>query len=295
MIDNKLMPIYKMNHSSLQWGIWGLIFFVFSSILIFSIAIFYWKLYRKKENLFTIKKVVFFATFLSISLFLTFIEGLIGKQLHISFDYVIPVVVGFIYGPLEGIIFSWITDTLNVVIHGWSYSVLSSLLLPTIGLVAGVAGIFYEKWKGTDKEILYSTIIIQISVFFCLIVLVSMILVSTLTPMILISKKDSNTIYYIFGAMSLVLFSTIEFLYFYFLKNKSRDNLLLLSMVLSSMIIARTLGSIVTPFQGYFVGYSANYFVSLLSFILHSSYVVPLEALLSYFFIKITLDFSILY
>ncbi|MCK5867666.1 MAG: hypothetical protein KAG14_04640, partial [Mycoplasmataceae bacterium] len=120
------------NHTPLTWTIWGVILILFLSVILLSIGYLYWKLYKDQKKLFTIKKVVFFATFLSISIILTFIESLIGKQFHISLDYIIPVVVGFVYGPLEGIVLAWTSDTLNVLIHGWGYSIFSSLLLPMI-------------------------------------------------------------------------------------------------------------------------------------------------------------------
>ncbi len=283
------------NHTTLTWGIWGIILSIFLLSLIISVGILYWKLYKDKKQLFTIKKVVFFATFLSISLILTFIESLIGTEFHISLDYIVPITVGFLYGPLEGIFFAWTADTLNVLIHGWSYSILSSTLLPMIGLISGIFGILYEKIKDNGKEILLSTIIVQLSIVFCLLTLISMLIVSIFTNLTLLDPNDKIIMYYMFFSISIILFILLETVYFYFLYKKDKKNLLLFSLVLVTTIISRTLGSVVTPFQGYFAGFSSNYLISLLSFILHSSYVIPLEALISYFFIKTALDFNVLY
>ena len=162
-----------------------------------------------------------------------------------------------------------------------------------IGLLSGVAGIFYEKTKDSEKEILYSTIMLQSSIVICGLILISLLLTSSLTNLSI--GVDKKITYYTFGLMSLILFSIIEGIYFYFIYKKDKKNLLLFSIVLSTMLIARTIGTLVTPFQGYFAGFSQNYLVSLLSFTLHSSYVVPLESLISYFFVKMILDFNVLY
>jgi hypothetical protein len=46
-------------------------------------------------------------------------------------------IVGFIMGPLEGIIFGIITDSFSVLINGWAPLFLFAIQYPFIGMLSG--------------------------------------------------------------------------------------------------------------------------------------------------------------
>ena len=110
---------------------------------------------KRKETFLTIKKVSIMATFLAI--FIIFVGlNMALKSIHIELTYVIPILVGFLLGPLEGIFFSFVADTTNSLLTGYiaSYSPLSATLLPLIGFIGGLMGMLYYKYKEYSRTFL---------------------------------------------------------------------------------------------------------------------------------------------
>ena len=260
-----------------QWIIWAILLTV--NLIILILGIVFSILYNKKRNevFLTIKKVSIMATFLAI--FLIFIGlNLLLKSIHIEFTYVIPILVGFLLGPLEGMFFSFIADTTNSLIAGYisSYSPLSATLLPMIGLIGGLMGIIYYRRDNYSRLSLMVSFQLVMGVVSALIIVAGFLFTHN-------EKKNLKIPLMTFAAIIFVVME-IAYLYFFFGK-KNNINLQLLTFILITVTLARIIGLIVTPLSNMVV-LRIDYKVGLLSMIFHSSYLIPLEGLICYSLIK---------
>jgi uncharacterized membrane protein len=95
-------------------------------------------------------------------------------------DSVMIIAIGFIFGPLEAMVFGSLADIIGTLMTGFMPLPIYALKYPLIGLMAGVAGDFYKSNIKTNK--ILNLILLQI-----------FILGFTLTPL-LVGYYDSNAI-----------------------------------------------------------------------------------------------------
>ena len=140
-------------------------------LMIFSGLSYYLTKYKKeKKQVFTIKKIVifslFFGTFIIQSLFTRFVGS--APIIPFSLDTITIIAVGFIFGPVEGIVYGITADLTRVFINGWTPMLLPSLSFALLGLFSGMLGRLYFK-KGNEMNDIWAFFGMQaIIVFFCL-------------------------------------------------------------------------------------------------------------------------------
>lgn len=103
--------------------------------------------YKKSGREFlTIRKVTLLSVFFSIFLIQAFITRVASSSANVmkfNLDIITIILVGFLIGPLEGILYGFITDSLRVLIVGWNYQILSMMSFPLMGLISGYMGDMY--------------------------------------------------------------------------------------------------------------------------------------------------------
>jgi|GEM_PF-3171394 len=172
---------------------------------------------RRKEPFLTIKKVVIMSTFLAI--FIIFIGlNMALKSIHIELTYVIPILVGFLLGPLEGIFFSFVADTTNSLLTGYiaSYSPLSATLLPLIGFIGGLMGIIYYRKNEYSRPFLMLTFQIIMLIITTLLIVAALLLNT-------ISKKTTFKIPLIILASIILTILEVTYCYIFFFRKKETN------------------------------------------------------------------------
>lgn len=284
---------FDVNQSALTWHIWWAMFLTMMAILVIAIigfAIYYIKTNKK---FLTVNKIAYFAVFLCIFMIQAFIFApLLSLPIPFSFDSISVIAVGFMFGPIEGILFGQVADTLRVFIHGWGYGPLPGTMYPMIGLIAGISGLIYQRKKNPS---LWTSIVL-----FQLIMLI--ILVCSVPAVYGLGKVWDNiivnnmyggasagaiTTMSVVGVSIAIMIVIMEGLFFWFLtsENKSQDLFLLLLLTITALA-DRGMELIIRPFTQYFTGYEHYYYVSLLTRLISSTYLVPTVAITSFAMIK---------
>ncbi|NOQ50420.1 MAG: hypothetical protein GQ557_01980 [Mycoplasmataceae bacterium] len=306
--SNLLVSFASQNQrSNLDYIIYGLLLLI--SILVALGAIFYYLYRYKKEQrkFFTINKIslisLFYAIFIVQELLTVLIQPwTVGMAtfIPISMSEITIITVGFIFGPLEGIMFGAICDPTNVfLIHHWTFQLLPFFTLPLTGLMAGIMGRFFFKKDGKSSP-WYSFIVFQlVLVFFAFMLIVSAPTIKYFWDQLggTEGSFEENKTLFIFGVSSGTIMLVFSEMFFLFLFNKTlksddekdKKNLNLFVMIFFIEAVTRLWGGIIIrPFTQYFY-YGLPYYMQLVTRLLDSSYLVPLSTLFTWFMIRYSL------
>ncbi len=283
------------NQNPTTWTIWGIMTGTFLLIIIAAIIYFIYYYKKNDKKFLTVNKIAYMSIFLTFFIIQAYIFApFIRIPVPFSFNSIWVIAVAFLFGPLEGMIFGWVADTLGVVINGYSYELLPSLIYPMIALIAGITGIIYFSDKGVSKN---QAIIMFQSVIILLFVLLvpSMIYLSHNWDAI-VNNKAYGGPYSGPGIeviMSIVITSFVvmglimEGLFFWYLKSEDkRGDLILFAVLCISALAERGTSLIIRPFSQFFAGYESIYTISLLTRIMSTTYLVPTVALTSFAVVK---------
>ncbi|BDU67829.1 MAG: hypothetical protein TYPL_4820 [Candidatus Tyloplasma litorale] len=284
--NNIISYTINNNHNPTTWIIWGVLTSIMLLILISSIiiSIFFYRKYNKK--FLTIKKITILATFLAIFLVQAFLTKITADIPFLpSVDSVTTIVVGFIFGPLEGILFGWIADSLNTLIHGWSYEVLPSLMFPMIGLISGLFGVIYKKVQ--DIPIWKSILIFQVIAISLLFIMIPLEIFLTNVNINGNSISEEEFQKALFFSITSFIFIELMMLYIRYYKLNGKE-IILLMLILCVSFSERMMELVIRPFTQYFSGYEKSYLLALYTRILRSTYLIPLVAIISFLLIRLT-------
>lgn len=278
-------------HTPLTWTIWAILIVLSLTFIILGIVLSV-IIYRKTDRKFlTANKITLMASFMAFFLVQAFIMSpLLKLPVPFSIDSITTIAVGFIFGPLEGILFGWVADSLRVLINGWSYQFLPSLMYPMIGLIAAIFGLLY-RWRNEIPNWL-SILLFQAVILTMVILLIPL---SSCLVSFANSNLDAGDSYLdkivnyktpgIIAACLTLIFTEIAFSCFYIFKWDKRD-LWLFVLVLLAAFSDRAMEIVIRPFTQYFTGYETIYVVGLYTRLLSSTYLIPSVALTSFILIK---------
>lgn len=268
-------------HTPLTWTIWGILTATLLLITVLSLVVFGILYKKSKREILSINRIAYFSIFLSLFLIQSIIMmPLIKLPIPFSFNSIIVIAVGFIYGPIEGIVFGLVADSLKTLINGWTYQILPSLIYPIIGLTAGLAGMIYKSELKIGK--ITSMILFQ---FLAIILLIS--LFPAIYGITIIDKNINKTTYAIFtGIFVVTTLIMMEATFGYFIYKDKGANLLLFTLLFVTAFSDRFLELIVTPFNQYFTGFETNYIVALSTRLISTTYLIPTVTITSFLLIK---------
>ncbi len=239
-----------------------------------------------KKGVFTTKKITIFATFLAILLIQTLIDIYIPSFPGMpSFESMTTITIGFLFGPIEGILFGWISDSFIVLMHGWSYQILPALMMPLVGLVAGLMGMLYKNRNEMAKW--QSITIFQIT----LVILMLIMLVTSLTIVDVAGavKDDMDKLAIIAPITCSITILIVEVIFFYLIYKKvEAKDLYLLTLILLVAVSERTIELTIRPFSQAYYYTHLEYFIEFYIRLLRSSYLIPSVTIASYMLIKTT-------
>lgn len=288
---------YFDNHNSITWSIWGLLTGLLLFVLIASIIFFSINYIKNNKKFLTIKKVAYLSIFLGMFIVQAFcFKPFLELPIPFSFDSIWVIAVAFIFGPLEGIMFGWIADSLRVLINGWTYQLLPSLMYPIIGLIAGITGYIYSNKDTINrKTMIISFQFLMVTVF--LITIPALLGINYLWDNITINNVFDQ--HYGYSGISkiatiittlivvIIIFILMEVIFVWFIRSEKRKEDLLLFMLLSISAFAdRGMELVIRPFTQYFSGYEQIYWVSLITRMISTTYLVPTVALTSFWLVK---------
>jgi uncharacterized membrane protein YdjX (TVP38/TMEM64 family) len=100
--------------------VFSLLVSIAAIMLIAGFAHYYFKYKKEKKQVLTLKKIVVFSLFFSFfifqSLFTRFFAG--APVIPFSLDTITIIAVGFVFGPIEGILYGLTADLTRVMING---------------------------------------------------------------------------------------------------------------------------------------------------------------------------------
>lgn len=277
------------NHNDLTWTIWGIMFGVAIFILLSSIIYFAWRYKKDEKKFLTSKKVIYMSIYLGFFIIHSyFLRALMDLPIPFAFESVWVITVAFIYGPLEGILFGWVADSLRVILNGWAYGLLPSLMYPLVGLISGIAGYIYRNKENISKN--------QTIIYFQ--IMMGIVILGSIPAMFgvhyywgeLDGKGMSESAFLGITIPTVVLmFALMEGIFFWLIKTKNKKDDLLLFMILSLAALSdRGMELVIRPFTQYFTGYDQIYSIALITRIISSVYLIPTVALASYGIVKVT-------
>ncbi len=295
--------------------------------LIIIITLIYYIIKYKKErkHFFTIGKLaiisIFYAFFCIQATITAFIQPwsiATNSFIPFSIDDVTIIAVGFIFGPIEGLLFGMICDPTNVLlIHHWPFQLIPFFTLPLIGLISGILGRFYFR---NNEDNLYREMI-----FFQIILLFIGILFIIAAPIMIAlgdtfrfgwgkttaDKNNWKIAVYIASICGLILIALMEIIFFSLWNKKKNDafamelnkyipvteprnkitnpDLRLFLYVFAAAALGRIYGGIISrPFTQHFY-FGMPYFPQLVLRLIDSSYLIPCATLVSWVVIKYSL------
>ncbi len=283
----------------LMISIWCIMTLMMISILVSAIVINLVFNKDYKKGILSVRKITIFATFLTLLIVQTLIDVYLPSFPGMpSFESMTTIAVGFIFGPLEGILFGWIADTFIVLLHGWSYQLLPGLMMPMIGLIAGLLGLVYRKREEFPKWI--SIVIFQVTLVILMIVMIatSTTIVDVVANSNYPSYSNPDSYWHIDAeklsimvpivcSVSILIMEIIFFALLY--KKVESKDLYLLTLLLVVAVAERTTELIVRPFSQVYYNPKLEYFIEFFIRLLRSSYLIPSVTLTSYLLIKTTM------
>ncbi len=249
---------------------------------------------KYKKGVFTPKKVTILATFLSILIIQTLVDVYIPSFPGMpSFESMTTISVGFLFGPIEGILFGWISDTLIVLIHGWGYQILPGLMMPTIGLIAGMFGMAYNA-KGEELSKWKTIVAFQ----FILILLAMLMILTSLTITDVVGQGYDSDPWYnpdvdklkIIAPISCSITLLIMEIIFGTMLFKKADikDISLITFILFIATFERMLELTVRPFSQVFFYSERIYLIEFYVRLMRTSYLIPSVTIASFALIKTT-------
>ncbi len=279
-------------------AIWVIMSVVMFAILATSIVLNLVFNKQYKKGVFTTRKVTLFATFMSILIVQTVIDVYIPNIPGMpSFEALTTITIGFLFGPVEGIIFGWTADFLIVLINGWAYQILPGMMMPMTGLIAGLIGWVYWNRNEFKKWV-------SISIFQVVLLLMMIIMLITSLTIVDISNGytggwqhiDLEKLSIIAPISCSITILILEGIFFYLLfKGIDTRELFLLTLLLAVAISERTVELVVRPFSQVYYYSGMIYFIEFYMRLLRSSYLIPTVTITSYLLITTTihvLDFE---
>lgn len=264
-------------NSDIFW-VWATIFTLLLLFLIITVLVYCIK-YKERLNL-NVKTLVKLSTYLAMYLVIGFISNIFG-EIHIVFDYIVPVAVGFIYGPLIGLFFGFVGYLTKSLLFGNALWLLPMLFVPIIGVVSGWMGLVWKEGWINEK---YSFIIFQSAIISLLVVMTLLAIPALLNN----NEFDKVSTFVLFNYINILL---IELVYLIFIsKSENKKDTLLFTLIILTVIIVRTFDLLITPFNGYFIGKYPIYWISLLDYSFRSGYMIVIQGLGAYFLIKAIIE-----
>ena len=268
----------------------NLVLVVLDSISLFVLlcGVGYWTIkYKKTHHKFmTIKKLVVMSLFFAFFL----IQAAIGRygnvtSLWISFDGITVTVIGFLFGPLEAMLYGVIADTTRTFMLGWTWLMYYAVAYPMSGLIFGSIAYWYKNTKQKENIKLW-TILFQVIVLF-------VIVLGFAAPYFGVELNGGNTlpIWQAATVVSIAMFF-LEWLFIHYYRRKDKQDICLLSLLCAAFVLGRTVDVYVIRAIGdsmkYYSGWAA-YVPNLLFDMFKESYLLPLNLLFAYSLIKITI------
>lgn len=185
------------------------------------------------------KLLIIIAVLLALRIILNFISVPVpGVNFVISFSWVPVMIMGWIYGPIHGLVFGFVTDSVCYLIsltHVWFW--MFAIQEPIVGFVSGLARSIYEIKSKGNKNNIYDFFVAQI-ILFCF-------TISSLAGILCWVNGNVldyyNSYKYISISLSIVYFVVIESFMWVYLKkidkNDKRYLLFLYAITLISVII----------------------------------------------------------
>lgn len=259
----------------------NLVILVLTIIAFFLLLIFIFLKDYKKNNkkVFTIRKISFLAIMLAISVGLSFFSiPIIPQYLKVSLDYVPIIVVGFLTGPLEAILFGFISDSIILLSHGWIWQFFMAIQKPLIGLMAWLSLYFYSKNIKFKYEFL-------LLIVFLWIVLVTSCLLIFLMPSSAYVPTDNLS--FVWGSFSMLVLSFLITLFTLFhLKKEKSENIHLFIVISFLMYLSRMVNSWFFSSLAMYQLYSVPFELGLVSRIITTSFIAPINIWITFFLLK---------
>lgn len=276
-----------LNRSPSDIAIYILIVVICSLILAFGFVYYIPKYKKEKKQIFTLRKIVifslYFSFFIAQALITRFISG--APIIPFSLDNITVIAVGFLFGPLEGLIYGIIADLTRVGINAWVPQLLPAFGFAILGLLSGMFG--REFFKKPDKEIsdFVGFFGMQLIIFF----FVGMTAIAMPLLSFFSTETYNDVIFY--AAMTATILSLIamEFLLLFARKSSNRKHMkLIMYITLINAIDRIFMGYLLRSFAQYWYwGYPFG--VQLLGRMITGSYLVPLRTIASIGLIKASL------
>ncbi len=317
-----------MERPTFEWIISGVL--LASILLIIICALIYYIIQYRKEgkHLFTIGKLaiisIFYAFFCIQATLTAFVQPwsiATNSFIPFSIDDVAVIAVGFIFGPIEGLLFGMICDPTNVLlIHHWAFQLLPFFTLPLIGLFSGILGRFY--FKKNENNLYREMIFFQIILFFIgILFIIAAPLMIALGDTLRFGKNGGSTAWgkhnnwkiaiYVGTTFGLIMIGLMEIIFFNLWNKKKNDvfmeelnkyipitepknkvtnpDLRLFIYVFAAAAIGRIYGGIISrPYTQHFY-FQMPYFPQLILRLIDSSYLIPSATLVSWVVIKYSL------
>lgn len=211
-------------------------------LVIFSLLIyqlFYYKNHQLK--VFSLRKIIIIGLFFAIYILQSYLTLLQSGDnfILVNFDSASIILLSWVFGPLEGLIYALLADNTRILVLGWLWQLLYALEFPMIALIAGTLGQIYRtqiKKAKTDTSDNSSLFLKHKYLYFGIIQLIILatylgsILVAYFNPSYLPDNLVFNSLT-IISLISAVILETIFFLLSYKQKYYQLDLLFFLFII----------------------------------------------------------------
>ena len=238
---------------------------------------------KKQKQVITIKKMTFFSVMLAITISLSFFSlwtGIPGSSPKISFDYIPIIMIGFIFGPLEGMLFGIMADSIILLIQGWPWQLFMAVQKPIIGVLGSLAALILS--KNIFKKDWVKITFIQCTIFWIFIMTIIFLLITPDN-----NKIPTDNLGFVWGVIGWGIGTIIimESLFFYIMKYKKQD-LDLFSISFLIIVIARIVNSWILTSIAQNNYYGIPFDISIISRIITTSFAAPINAFVLYWLLK---------
>lgn len=246
--------------------------------LVISTLLIYFFFYRNKRKIFTLKKISIMSIFFSIFIIQSFV-GANTINVWISFDVVTIIIVSFLFGPIEGLIYAIAADWTRVLIMGYNPQFYYAIQYPFTAILSGFIGMYIGKNKNeSNKKIQFITVQ----------GLIILVMSGSLSMMLFnFSGGEWRNVpeFWEIILSSSLLFACLEFFYiWFFVKHKDKQTNIVTALFIICFL-NRIINGIVIKTIGDTYWYLSSYqaFINLLTIqIFKSSYLIPAQILISW-------------
>ncbi len=216
------------------------------------------------------------------------IQAAIGRigikfNMWVSFEVSTVVVVAFLFGPLEAMIYGFTADSLGVFISGSGpWMLFYAIQYPITALIAGsFADIFYrQKNKEKINKYLYY-LIYQL-------IIVLIVSLAFTAPYYGVEINDGQIPWAAVVSSSVISITLLELIFIYLIRKENNENVMLITLILATLFINRIInGYLISSIGESFLWGNGweTYPAILLLDIFKSSYLVPINTLITFGFI----------